>query len=431
MKISILTLTGQRDKYIDNLLAEHLREYGHDVTVRNYIYAGRETMCYEKPNVVVHPFPGGQYKYDFVKMCKKWGIEVIVRRGEAGMGRVEFEALDKNRKTLILGNWDYSPYVGLELTWGQDFTDILAEQGCMPATKLRTCGAFAFDPYFSPDCRRDENHERTILFATGFSTCDCRSEYCELGLPEGSDYHEQIYAIHRRARDEWINAVRELVKWFGKDWRFELKVRPGEMEDEYKEKLPDSVKIHPQTSSSSEVLKNIDILVHSGSTMAIEAHLLNIPSFNFCNVNPDPLLASVSPMLETYNELEWNLARANIYQSNINESVYEQLQEHLYGKIDGKACERAAHEINEHIRYKTIKTKIPNTWPKTTKYHEDKENIHLEKQDGDARWVCPCCRNVYYTKPFGLAKCPFCGMTIEMSKPPAPALTPVAQGVIK
>lgn len=42
MKIIILTLTGQRDKIIDNLLAEHLRKYGHEVFVRNYIYAGRE-----------------------------------------------------------------------------------------------------------------------------------------------------------------------------------------------------------------------------------------------------------------------------------------------------------------------------------------------------------------------------------------------------
>ena len=37
MNISILTLTGQRDKFIDNILAEELRKFGHDVRVRNYI----------------------------------------------------------------------------------------------------------------------------------------------------------------------------------------------------------------------------------------------------------------------------------------------------------------------------------------------------------------------------------------------------------
>jgi len=393
MRISILTLSSQRDRYIDK---------------------GRETVTYEKPDVVIHPFPGGQYKYDFIKQCKEFGIEVIVRRGEAGMGKKEFEVSEENSKTIILGNWDYSPYVDLELTWGQEFTDIIAEQGHMPAEKLKSCGAFAFDPYFLPDCRRNENHEKTILFATGFSTCDCRSEYCECGLPDESDYHEKIYSIHRKARDDWIRAIKDLVHWFGLNWRFELKVRPGEMEQEYIRELPDVVKIHPQRSSSSEVLKNIDILVHSGSTMAIEAHLMNIPSFDFCNVNPDPLLSSVSPRLETYEELEWNLARANIQQSNINEDVLEKLEEHLYGKIDGKACERAAKYIHEHIKDKEIETDIPNTWPKTTKYLE--EGIHLEKQDGDARWLCPCCRNYYFAEPYGITRCPYCSMQITMTK---------------
>ena len=219
MKIAILTLTGQRDDFIDKMLAEELRKYGYQVNVRNYIYAGRETVCYEKPDVVISPMPGGQYKYDFIQKCKEWGVEVIVRRGEGGMGREEFEKLDDNRKSIILGNWDYSPYVDLELTWGQEFTDIIAEQGHMPAEKIKACGAFAFDPYFAPEFKRNtDERPKTILFATGFSTCDCRSEYCELGIAEDSGYHKEIYRIHRNARDTWIDAIKELVKWFGDDW---------------------------------------------------------------------------------------------------------------------------------------------------------------------------------------------------------------------
>lgn len=406
MKIAIYTLCGQRDEFIDNLLAEHLRKLGHEVVVRNYIYAARESVIYDKPDVIVHPMPGGQYKYDFIKQCKKWGVKVIVRRGEAGMGREQFEALDDNRKTIILGNWDYSPYVDLELTWGREFTDILAEHD---RKKLKACGAFAFDPYF-PTPRREPNPKKTVLFATGFSTADCRQERCELGIDEDSDYHEEIYAIHREARDTWIEAIKELVKWF--DWQFELKVRPGEMTQEYEEKLP-GVKIHPQFSPSSEILKKVDILVHSGSTMAIEAHLLGIPSFNFCNVNPDPLLSQVCPNLSNYRELEWNLSTV-APQSNINESVYSELQEHLYGPIDGKACERAAGYIHEHIKRKKFKTKIPKAWPKKPIYQE--EGIHLEKQEGDARWLCPGCRNYYYAKSYGITKCPYCSMPIEMKE---------------
>ena len=121
MKIGIYTLTGQRDKFIDEMLADELRSLGHEVFVRDYIYGARESITYEKPDVIVHPMVGGEYKIDVVKLCKKWGIEVIVRRGEACMGRAEFDELDDNRKTLILGNWDYSPYVDLELVWGEEF----------------------------------------------------------------------------------------------------------------------------------------------------------------------------------------------------------------------------------------------------------------------------------------------------------------------
>jgi len=418
MRISILTLTGQRDKFIDNLLAECLRKYGHKVNVRSYIYAGRETVCYEKPDVIVHPMPGGQYKYDFIKQCKEWGIEVVVRRGEAGMGRAEFDKLDNNRKTLILSNWDYSPYVDLELVWGQEFGNIVSEQGWMPAEKIKACGGFAFDPYFNPHNWRAVNKtpKRTILFATGFSTCDCRSEYCECGLPEESNYHNQIYRIHRKARDKWIKAIINLTQHHP-EWKYELKVRPGEVEDEYQKKLPKVVKIHPQTSSSSEVLRNVDILIHSGSTMAIEAHLLNIPSFNFCNVNPDPLLSQVSPMRESYEVLEWNLLNVRINQSNINKTVFDQLQEHLYGVIDGKACQRAAGFIHEHISNKKIVTNIPNSWPKTTAYLED--GVHIVKQEGDFCWLCPCCRNEYYGRPEGITNCPYCSMRIEKTLIPS------------
>jgi len=413
MKIAILTLTGQRDKFIDDLLAKQLREYGHTVTVRSYIYGGRETVCYEKPDVIVHPLPGGQYKYDFIKQCKEWGVEVIVRRGEAGMGRKEFDALDDNRKAIILGNWDYSPYVDLELVWGKEFASIIVEQGRSPAEKLKVCGAFAFDPYLLPDYKRNVNHEKTILFATGFSAADCRREYCECGLPAESDYHNKLYDLHRKGRDAWIEAITRLVKQYS-DWKFEIKVRPGEVESEYRMKLPACVKVHQSDSISSEVLKNITVLVHSGSTMAIEAHLLNIPSFNFCNVNPDPILSKVSPVMETYDELELNLFAVDVWQSNINKEVLNYLQEHLYGAIDGKACQRAAEFIHEHISNKKIETNIPNAWPETTLYLND--GVHLSRQEGDVNWLCPCCRNEYYAKPIGVTHCPYCSMQIQIDK---------------
>lgn len=412
MKILIVTLCGQRDKVIDNLIAGHLREYGHEVFVHNFALAGFQSVPYMKPDVVISPLPGGEFKTEFVKMCKSWGCEVIVRRGEAGASKKVFEQMDEERRSIILSNWDYSPYVDLELTWGQEFTDILAEKGCMEPKNLKACGAFNFDAYFLPEARRDENHEKTVLFATGFSCADTREEQSDCGLPEGSKYHKVLYDQHIKGRKLWIQAIKDFVHWFGLNWRITLKVRPGEQVTEYVKEFGDTVDIYPLATPSIEALKETDILVHSGSTMAIEAHLLNIPSFNFCNVNPDSLLASISPILKTYQELEWNLARANIQQSNIDEVVYQELQEHLYGKIDGKACERAAGYIHEHIKDKEIKTAIPDIWPKEVKYLSD--GVHIEKQDGDIRWLCYVCKYNYYADAnVKYTKCPYCGVNLK------------------
>lgn len=424
MKIAIYTLTPQRDRYIDGLLAEKLRQYGHEVLVRAYIYGARESICYEEPDVIVHPMVGGEYKMDTVKKCKEWGVKVIVRRGEAGQGVEQFNALDDNRRKIILGNWDYKPYVDLELVWGQEFGNILIDNGKIEASKVKACGAFAFDPYFAPDCKRaKKTGKKVILFATGFSTADSMPGYCETGLPEGSDYHEELHKIHCDARDVWLDAIDVLAENFSDIWDFELKVRPGESVRVYTEKVPSSVTIHAEGAPSSEVLRGVDVLVHSGSTLAVEAHLLGIPSFNFCNVNPDPLLSRVSPMLESYRELEFHLARVNTLQSNINEGVYNELQEHLYGKIDGKACARAAEYINNFILFSNsedFKTTMPTTWPKEAKYLVKGSGIHLEQCEGDTRWSCPCCRNIFWGKKEGIYNCPYCNMRIQR--------TPVQQG---
>lgn len=423
MKIVILTLSGQRDELIDNMLAEELCKYQHEAVVRSFIMAGRESVIYDQPDIVIHPMAGGEYKIDLLRKCRQWGVRNLVRRGEAGMGRVEFEKMSSDRKKIMLGNWDYGPYVDLELVWGQEFGDIIAEQGHMPAEKIKACGAFPFDPYFSKDYHRNRsrmNRKKAVLFATGFSTCDCRSDYCELGLEEDAEYHKDIYKKHRAARDIWIEAITEFAKWFDNDWDIYLKVRPGEITDEYEKSLPDSVTIFPQFSPSSEVLEKVDVLVHSGSTMAVEAHLMRIPSFNFCNVNPDPVVAALSPAIEpeNYRGLEWFVTRATLDQSNIDIEKLRVLEDHLYGIIDGKACENAARHIDRWISSldRPIKTNIPGKWPLEVLYHEDKERVHLTRQKGDASWLCPACRNQYFAKPCGIARCPYCGMHIEMEQ---------------
>jgi len=370
--------------------------------------AGFQSVPYLKPDVVISPFPGGEFKNEFVRQCKEWGVEIIVRRGEAGMGREQFECLDEERKGIILGNWDYDPYVDLELVWGSEFAGILRQYGHIHANKVRACGAFAFDAYFENKPRTGSS-KRTILFATGFSCADTREQQSDCGLPAGSEYHKKLYDQHTEARVKWIKAIKELASH---DWDFKLKVRPGEQVTEYVKQLGGIVEILSSSVSSIEALRASDILVHSGSTMAIEAHLLNIPSFNFCNVNPDPLLSKASPMINSYIDLEFNLSKALFGRTNIDPDVLCQLQAHLYGPIDGKACERAAGYIHDHIKDLTIETNIPNEWPSTVRFPTN--DVRATKQEGDVKWLCPVCKKACYSNAeIKYIKCPVCGVNIK------------------
>lgn len=412
MKILIMTLASQRDKVVDNQIAGHLRAYGHEVYVHNYAMAGFQSVPYLKPDVVISPFPGGEFKNEFVRQCKEWGIEVIVRRGEAGMGRDQFDELDEERKGIILGNWDYGSCVDLELVWGQEFAGILRQHGHMPPDKIKPCGAFAFDAYFVKDIKIYPERKKTILFATGFSCADTREQQSDCGLPVGSEYHKKLYDQHTESRGKWIEAIKEFARNFGDDWDFKLKVRPGEQVTEYLEQLGGIVEILKTSVSSIEALREADILVHSGSTMAIEAHLLYMPSINYCNVNPDPLLSKVSPATDMYEELEFMLARAMPGQTNIHQKVLDELIDHLYGPIDGKACERAARYVHDHIKGLVIKTNIPDEWPNATRFPTD--DVRMKKQEGDIRWLCPVCKKACYAADeIKYIKCPVCGVSIK------------------
>lgn len=424
MKILIMTLAGQRDKIVDNQIAEHLRAfYNHEVHVHNYAMAGFQSVPYLKPDVVISPFPGGEFKNEFVRQCKEWGIEVIVRRGEAGMGRDQFEDLDEERKGIILGNWDYGPYVDLELVWGWEFASILTKYGHAKLGKVVACGAFAFDAYFVKDIKIHPERKKTILFATGFSCADTREQQSDCGLPVGSEYHKKLYDQHTEAREKWIEAIKELARNFGNEWDFKLKVRPGEQVAEYVKQLGSIVQILKTSVPSIEALRETDILVHSGSTMAIEAHLLAIPSINYCNVNPDPLLSKVSPATDMYEELEFMLSRAMPGQTNIHQLVLDELIDHLYGPIDGKACERAAIAIQHHITPRLldgavgwsreeIKTNIPDEWPNVARFLTN--DVRITEQEGDIRWLCPVCKKACYAADeIQYIKCPVCGVSIK------------------
>ena len=423
MRIGIFTLTEQRDKVVDNLLAEHLRNMGHEVHVHNYIMAIRQSIPYFKFDLVVLPMVGAQFKYDVAQKCHEWGIKVVIRRGEAGASRESFEKMSSDRQTIILGNWDYAPYVDMELVWGSEFADLLADKTNMPRNKIRTCGAFAFDSYKELDRRPHDG--KTVLWATGFSAADSQVEYCECGLPEKSEFHEVLYKTHRSERDKWITAMRRMKAKYP-DWRFLLKVRPGEKTTEYREKVGDVVEVLDQRAHAPDVLPVCDLVIHSGSTLAIEAHLLGIPTIGYRNINPDPMVSDLSPQIDNYSSMEFYANTCIEGGSNLDTRALEKLEDHLYGRIDGNATLRAARYIQNEVIlnpnfHDTFKV-VPDQWPREPKYWDDQDHIHLKPTNGCLSWLCPCCQNGYYVDKYqSMAKCPYCGMTIMQCNTAKPA----------
>lgn len=413
-KISILTLTEQRDLVVDERIAQALRGKGHEVVIRNYVHAGQDSVCFEKPDLVVMPMVGSVQKFDFARRCHEWGIGVVVRRGEAGAARTVLENLTKDRQTIMVGGFEYGPHVDLELTWGREFADILVERGRITPEKVVPCGAFTLDGCFNR-VRPVRTGRKVLLFATAWSAADDDPDYTECGLPADSPMQKALYREHRRGRDLWLQVLHDLYMTKGHKYEMMLKVRPGERLAEYQEKVGKFVRILPYEFPSAEAIAMSDCVIHAGSTMAVEAHLLGVPTLNYVNANPDSRVAALAPQCHDFAELTDALGRMAWGHSNIHEQELDWLRVHLYGPIDGHACDRAANAIHKHAaaRQKAKrKTKIPDRWPHDVRYPS--ECVSLQSSAGHHRMTCVSCNG-----EFGLRKdvdwclCPFCGMSLR------------------
>ena len=411
--IRILTLAEQRDNAIDNRLAGILQEMGYDAEVRNYAMAGCETVTYEKPDIIVHPMAGARSKIEFVKRCHDWGIGVVIRRGEAGVTADVFDELDKERQKVILGNWDYSPHVDLELTWGQEFSNLLALKTSMPRSKIVACGPFTLDVCYQKSRQRNP-FKRTILWATAWSGADDAETCTECGVEPESPFHRQMYKQHRDGRDRWLQTIWNFYLRYSHRYNFILKVRPGERVDEYVRVLGRSIEVLPYDTPSAEALAQCDLVIHAGSTLAVEAHLMDVPSINYVNCNPDPRVAELTVQCKDDKQLSDEIRAVDFNHTNINIERFNWLVEHLYGPVDGNACYRAANAIDAFAKSRgKKKTKIPNAWPHVIRYPS--ESVTDAKDEVHQHWgLCVQCKGKFWHRADGEPlSCPYCGINLR------------------
>jgi len=417
VRIAIFTLSQQRDSAVDKRLAEALNTLGHETLVRAYATAARWCACYEKPDVVIVPMVGSDHKLDFVRRCHDWGMIVVVRRGEAGAAREVLAAMDPERQKVIVGNYDYAPYVDLELAWGPEFSNVLAERRRMPRYKIVPCGPFTLDACFNRPKVHRTSDKKTLLLATGWSAADDDPNYSECGADPNSPLHRSLYRQHRQGRDAWLHMIRHLHLTKSHKYALLLKVRPGESPAEYIREVGQCVTVLPYRCPSADAILMSDCVIHTGSTMAVEAHLLGVPSINYCNANPDPKLAELTIQCGDVGELAQALSRMAWGRSNIHPEKLAWLAEHLYGRIDGQACQRAAQAVDKLIktRFKgkaKPKPVIPDQWPRDVIYRA--AGVSAEPVAGWWRLNCMSCHGVFHVDPKAtVIFCPYCALTMR------------------
>lgn len=408
MRILILTQTTSRDGWLDNNIAGILRDYGHSVEVFQFIPFGRKAVLNFKPDVVVLPEAGSEYCRDFCIALRRMGVRTVVRRCEPGLTKHDYEEASEDKRRLYISSWDY--FVDLELAWSQEFVDILKNRSEVLNKNIKAIGGIPFDPYFPITIRKPTEGKKLLLLAASWDYADRTPGFSVPEAPFGSSLHKHYFEKGREGRLQWINEILDCYEYLKDDWHIVLKTHPVESKVEYEHYFKGKDIDIIQLESAREVLNKTDLLVHPASTMAIEAHLMGIPSLRFGNCgNKGYLLSKVSPeitSLKRVNDVE-------LGKSNADEAVISQLQKQFFGPIDGHACERAASFISELTPFE--QKDFPERWPDSdTDYTIAGTSKYLDINSNNTNiGQCIACRNLqYYTPMQKVGKCPWCGAMV-------------------
>jgi len=400
MKILFLVQAYPRDLHLDKKMGGHLTDFGHTVRYGSIVATARKDTLQFKPDVVVVPEARCEYVRDYVKLVRKWGCRAVIRRTEPGFTKKNPDS-DED-KLHCIGNWPYE--ADLEIVWCEEFADILKANKNVICKNVKAAGGFAFDPYFPPP-KKHRTNKPLALFVTLWDYADRRPDYCVPELPFGHPIHAEKYWLCRNGRDKWLEEIQRCVKEYP-SWDFAIKVHPAEHPTEYENVFKDTnVKIYHR-EFACDVLPKASVLIHAGSTMAIEAHLLKIPAIQFANYS-NTLVNKISPTVEKVS-----LKDLKLNESNANTEVIKELEQTFYGKIDGNACKRAAVYINE---IKPQKTKVPDVWPVNEFSYETPGTFQrLEWEMGRMDIIqCVGCYNIIYIRPeLKLVKCPWCAIAL-------------------
>jgi len=397
-KILILTASPKRDILIDQMIAKYLTDMGNEAKVAPCLRAGRDTVLEYQPDVVIVPPVRNMYSRDFCEELKRFGCGIISRHTEPSCDWPDFKAMNPKQKAEIMGNMPY--YVDLELVWSQDEEEILNRRPI--GFKAVAVGSFSVDKYLNPDyIKKYRNRTKfnrkhklkpskiTILIQSPWGFAE---HLPDLMIDEVNEFIKDT-----EGRDKHLNMIESLYKALP-NHNILVTTHPGVITKPYKERL-DKLGIPLDTESTSmELMLNSDILVHAGSIMAIGAHFLKMPAFQFGDVNlkdsnnwwhqSGKVMAELSPNFKGWDVLVRAIKKTT-FKSNANLKTLEKLEQGRYGKMDGKATERAAALINK------VQGKFKLAWPRSTR---DYTQLTIQKHPSKVmnKVLCGICKEDFY-----------------------------------
>lgn len=420
-KVLLCSNLPQRDRLIDEFLATKIRAITkpcgcacYEVRVIPFLPFARENICRFKPDIVIFPEVRCEYTVNLTKHCMEWDILTIAKRTEGGAARAAWDKMEESERMTVVGSWPYD--VDLEVVWSQQFADLVVKYGHIPRGKIFVAGGIPFDVYFEGLKDQLKKDKKVILFASGWGHADRSPEYNIPEAPPGSPIHKDAYDRHNKGRTKWIKMIHRVCDTFKKDWDFHLRVKTGEIPKAYQDALGDKIKLVVPCPARVN-LQNTDLLIHAGSTMAIEAHLMNVPSLSYCgliNQVPSYNYPHLVPDFEKPGELIKAIKEIELGKSNINLENLERLKRDFYGEIDGKACERLANKIHDLAKDRPVAV-IPDDWPPPPKesYETDGSFRLMEN------WICEACHHPILAFPGReMIKCPWCGISLAKGLKP-------------
>lgn len=359
-RILIITASPQRDKLIDEILRAALEDLGNEVFMEPMLPIITKKIVDIEPDILVMPPIRNTYTFNFAKNAIKWGIGVVIRHVEPGCDEKDLEYMGEMWERGVV--YDRPAGISLELVWGNPEVEYIKKLRGLSTLTL-SVGAFVADIYKNPDiiqqisdkpafCERYglDAAKETVLISSPWGLLDIESD--RLGQTT------RAMLSDKKAKSAWLAMVTELAEKIGGSRNILTTLHPGLQADVELMTQLSHLKIPIDVSATATgLLVNSDILIHAGSTMAVEMHWLGKPSFQFGDVNTldlpdgnwwqhaDTAISRVSPFFTSPQKLSEAVINCD-GKDNANIKVIEELEAGRYGCMDGQATRRSAELIN-------------------------------------------------------------------------------------